>query len=137
MDELEADYGNVRAAVEWSRHGRSVRRDALLSGMLDLFIMLGQADGLRLAEQLLERCSLRDSNRVDVQISAGALEWFTGDSDGARRTLAEARRLSRKSASGHSKGGPDLRGLLRLFGGSVERARDHSRKLGGCIANWG
>ena len=126
VDELEADYGNVRAAVEWSAVADPCAGMRLLSGTLDLFMMLGQADGRRLAEQLLERCSLRDSNRADVQISAGALEWFTGDSDGARRTLAEARRLSQEVSERTLEGWARMfEGLVELFDGSVERAREH------------
>jgi DNA-binding CsgD family transcriptional regulator/tetratricopeptide (TPR) repeat protein len=126
VDELEADYGNVRAAVEWSAVADPCAGMRLLSGTLDLFMMLGQADGRRLAEQLLERCSLRDSNRADVQISAGALEWFTGDSDGARRTLAEARRLSEEVGQRTLEGWARMfEGLVELFDGSVERAREH------------
>jgi predicted ATPase/DNA-binding CsgD family transcriptional regulator len=126
VDELEADYGNVRAAVEWSAVADPCAGMRLLSGTLDLFMMLGQADGRRLAELLLERCSLRDSNRADVQISAGALEWFTGDSDGARRTLAEARRLSEEVGQRTLEGWARMfEGLVELFDGSVERAREH------------
>jgi predicted ATPase/DNA-binding CsgD family transcriptional regulator len=126
VDELEADYGNVRAAVEWSAVADPCAGMRLLSGTLDLFMMLGQADGRRLAEQLLERCSVRDSNRADVQISAGALEWFTGHSDGARRTLAEARRLSEEVSERTLEGWARMfEGLVELFDGSVERAREH------------
>ncbi len=94
VERLEADYGNVRAALEWAVVADPCAGVRFFSGMLDLFQILGQADGRRLAELALERCPARDRYRVDVQISAGALAWWTGDHEAARATLAEARELS-------------------------------------------
>jgi non-specific serine/threonine protein kinase len=126
VDELEADYGNVRAAVEWSAVADPCAGMRLLSGTLDLFMMLGVADGRRLAELLLERCSVRDGHRADVQISAGALAWWSGDWDAARRALAEARRLSAELGEQALEGWARIfEGLVELFEGSVGQAREH------------
>jgi hypothetical protein len=92
--------------------------------MLDLFLMLGQADGRRLADLLLDRCPACDRYRVDVQISAGALAWWTGDAEGARRSLAAGRRLATDLDERALEGwGRIFERLVDLFGGSVERAR--------------
>jgi predicted ATPase/DNA-binding CsgD family transcriptional regulator len=124
--DLEADYANVRAALEWSAKADACAGMRLLSGMLGLFQALGQADGRRLAELLLERCPVRDGNRVDVQISAGALAWWTGDHDAARRSLAEARRLSAELGERALEGWAwIIEGLVELFEGSVGLAREH------------
>jgi non-specific serine/threonine protein kinase len=92
--------------------------------MMDLFFVLGQADGRRLAEVLLERCPARDETRADVQISAGALCWWTGDPQAARAILAEARELSAELGDQALEGWAWIfEGLVEMFGGSVERAR--------------
>jgi hypothetical protein len=94
--------------------------------MLDLFQMLGQADGRRLAELVLERCSARDRYRADIQISAGALAFWTGDSDGATKALADARRLAAELGERVLEGWCRVfEGLVELFAGSAERAREH------------
>lgn len=124
VEELGPDYANVRAALEWAAVADPCAGMRLLSGMLDLFLMLGQADGRRLAELVLGRCPSRDRYRVDVQISAGALAWWTGDAEGARRTLADGRRLARELGERELEGwGRIFEGLVDLFGGAVERAR--------------
>jgi DNA-binding CsgD family transcriptional regulator/tetratricopeptide (TPR) repeat protein len=126
VEDLEPDYGNVRAALEWSAATDACAGMRLLSGTLDLFMMLGVADGRRLAEMLLERCPVRDGHRADVQISAGALAWWTGDWDAARRTLAEARRLSAELGEQALEGWARIfEGLVELFQGSVGQAREH------------
>lgn len=126
VDDLEADYGNVRAALEWAAGADPCAGARLLSAMLDLFLMLGQADGRRLAELVLERCPDRDRSRVDVQISAGGLAYWTGDAESARRTLAEARELSVELGEPVLEGWARFfEGLVEMFSGSVEPARKH------------
>jgi predicted ATPase/DNA-binding CsgD family transcriptional regulator len=126
VGQLELDYGNVRSALEWAADVDPCAGMQLFSGMLDLFLMLGQADGRRLAELMLERCPARDRRRVEVQISAGALAWFTGDHEAARRTLAEARELSVEVDERRLEGWARIfEGLVEMFGGSAEAAREH------------
>ena len=124
VDELEADYGNVRAALEWAVVADPCAGLRLLAAMMELFLVLGQADGRRLAEVVLERCPARDVDRVSVLISAGALAWWTGDPQAARRILAEARQLSAELGERALEGWAWIfEGLVEMFGGSPERAR--------------
>ena len=119
-----ADYGNVRAAVEWAAIADPCAGLRLLAAMMDLFLVLGQADGRSLAEVVLERCPARDVDRVNVQISAGALAWWTGDPQAARRMLAEARQLSAELGEQALEGWAWIfEGLVEMFGDSPERAR--------------
>jgi non-specific serine/threonine protein kinase len=135
VGQLEPDYGNIRAALEWAATADPCAALRLASGMLDLFLMLGQADGLRLAQLVLDRCPARDRDRVDVQISAGALAWLSGDPRAARQALAEARDLSVQEGEPALEGWAWIfEGLLEVFGGSIERARGHfeeARRLHG------
>lgn len=126
VDELEADYGNVRAALEWAAVADPCSAMRLLSGMLDLFIVFGQADGWRLAELVLERCPGRDRYRADTQISAGAFAFLAGDGQTARRALAQAIQLSAELGERALEGWARFfQGLVEVLGGSVDQARAH------------
>ncbi len=126
VERLTLDYGNVRSAAEWAAVADPCGGARLLSGTLDLFLMLGQADGRRLAEVMAERCPVHDGNWAELQISAGALAWFTGDAETAGRTLADARRLSADLGERALEGWARIfEGLVEVFGGSVVVARAH------------
>lgn len=126
VDAFEADYGNVRAAVEWAAGADPCSAMRLLSGMLDLFFTFGQADGRRLTELVLERCGARDRHRADAQISAGVFEFLAADLQAARHTLEGARRLCAELDDPGLEGWARFfRGLLEVLGGDGERARDH------------
>ena len=60
VNQLDDDYENVRAALEWAAASDPCAGARLLGGTRDLFFRFGQADGLRLARLLLERCPARD-----------------------------------------------------------------------------
>jgi predicted ATPase/DNA-binding CsgD family transcriptional regulator len=94
VNELDDDYENVRAALEWAVAWDPCSAVRLLGGTRDLFFRFGQADGRRLTQLALERCRVRDRHRVAAQVAAGQLALATGDPEAARRVLAEARELS-------------------------------------------
>jgi len=95
-NELEDDYENVRAALEWAAATEPCLGLPVLAGTRDLFYKFGQAEGFRLAQLLLERCPARDRYRVEAQIATGQLASATGDLPAAKSVLAEARELSRQ-----------------------------------------
>ena len=126
VNELDDDYENVRAAVEWAAATEPCAGLPVLAGTRDLFYKFGQAEGLRLAQLLLERCPTRDRHRVEAQIAAGQLANAMGDLMAARSILAEARELSQEV------GEPVLeawtcwfQGLAELVAGEPERGRAH------------
>ncbi|HEV2770056.1 MAG TPA: response regulator transcription factor [Solirubrobacteraceae bacterium] len=126
VNELDDDYENVRAAVAWAAAWDPCSAMRALAGTRDLFFRFGQADGLRLAELLLERCPARDRHRIEAQISAGQLAVSMGDRATARRALAEARELSAQL------GEPVLeawtrffQGLTETFAGAIGPGREH------------
>ncbi|MDQ3896455.1 MAG: NB-ARC domain-containing protein, partial [Actinomycetota bacterium] len=133
VDELEADYGNIRAALEWAAVADPCAGLRLLARMQDLFLVLGQADGRRLAGVVLERCPTRDRTRAHVQLCAGVLAWWTGDPDAARRILTETRDLGAELGEREIEGWAwAFEGLLEVFGGSPSRARrnfEEARRL--------
>jgi predicted ATPase/DNA-binding CsgD family transcriptional regulator len=94
VNELDDDYENVRAALEWAVASDPCSAVRLLGGTRDLFFRFGQADGWRLGQLALERCQVRDRHRVAAQVAAGQFANATGDTEAARSMLAEAHDLS-------------------------------------------
>jgi predicted ATPase/DNA-binding CsgD family transcriptional regulator len=126
VNELDDDYENIRAALEWAAVSDPCAAMRLLAGTRDLFFRFGQADGLRLAQLLLERCPVRDRHRVEAQISAGQLAASLGDRGAARSVLAQARELSAELDE------PVLeawtwffQGLTETFAGAIGPGREH------------
>jgi predicted ATPase/DNA-binding CsgD family transcriptional regulator len=122
---LAADYENVRAALEWAVASDPCSSFDLLARTKDLFMMLRQADGLRLARLALERCPAPNRERIVVQVTAGVLSILFGDADAARETLKQARELSSELRE------PALEAWSLFFGGlteMLEGAQDPARK---------
>jgi non-specific serine/threonine protein kinase len=114
VNELDEDYENVRAALEWAVVADPCAGVRALVGTRDLFQRFGQRDGWRLARVLLERCPHMDRHRVEAQIAAGQLLTTMGDVDAARHVLAEARSLNAQL------GEPVLEAWTRFFQGLTE-----------------
>jgi non-specific serine/threonine protein kinase len=93
INELDDDFENVRATLEWAVRADPCTGLRVLAGMRDLFYKFGQTDGLRLVQLLLERCPSRNRGRARALIAAGELANTTGDFSAARIFLAEGHRL--------------------------------------------
>jgi predicted ATPase/DNA-binding CsgD family transcriptional regulator len=126
VNELNDDYENVRAALEWAVASDPCSGLRPLAGARDLFFRFGQAEGFRIAGLLLERCQTRDRHRAEAQITAGQLAMALGDSRAARTLLAEARELSAELDE------PVLQawacffqGLNETLAGEIEAGRAH------------
>jgi predicted ATPase/DNA-binding CsgD family transcriptional regulator len=91
LNERREDYENVRAALEWASESDPCAGVVLFAAARDLFQMLGQADGRRIAQVLLERCPNRNRSRVEVLITAGILAMASANADAARALQREAR----------------------------------------------
>jgi serine/threonine-protein kinase PknK len=114
VNELDDDYENVRAALEWAASSDPCAGVRALVGTRDLFQRFGQRDGLRLARLLLEQCPARDRYRVEAHIAAGQLAASRGDVETARRLLAQARQLNA------DVGEPVLEAWTHFFQGLTE-----------------
>jgi non-specific serine/threonine protein kinase len=112
--ELADNYQNVRAALEWAVASNSCEARAAFFAARDLFLLLGQADGQRIAEELLVRCATRDRRRAEIQVTAGMLAMMTVDIASARAALAGARELSIELDE------PALQGWAAFFEGLTE-----------------
>jgi predicted ATPase/DNA-binding NarL/FixJ family response regulator len=126
VNELVDDYENIRAALELAAASDPCSALRLLAGTRDLFFRFGQADGIRLAHLLLERCPVRDRYRVAAQIAAGQLATATGDAEAARTITASARELSEELDE------PVLEAWARFFQGwadtmlaALDNGREH------------
>jgi predicted ATPase len=126
VNELDDDYENIRAALEWAAARDPCSAMRLLGGTRDLFFRFGQADGLRLARMVLERCPTRDRHRVEAQISAGQLAISMGDYQAAGSVLAEARELSAELHEPvHEASTRFFQGLADTLAGAIEPGREH------------
>jgi predicted ATPase len=114
LDDREDDYENVRAALEWAAESDPCAGARLFAAIRDLFILLGQADGRRIAQLLLERCPRRDRSRVEVLITAGLLSMLTANVQAARALLMEARELGAELPE------PQLEGYAAFFHGLTD-----------------
>ncbi len=94
VNDLDDDYENVRAALEWAAVADPCAGVRVLAGTRDLFYKFGQSDGFQLAQRLLGCCPTRDRYRTAVLIAAGELASAVGESTVARALLAEGRELS-------------------------------------------
>ena len=90
LEEWAADYGNVRAALEWAVASEPCVAMRMLAETKDLFFILGQADGNRLAELVLQRCSERNRYRAEVMIAAGHFAFLLGDVPAAAGLMTQA-----------------------------------------------
>ncbi|HEV2058643.1 MAG TPA: LuxR C-terminal-related transcriptional regulator [Solirubrobacteraceae bacterium] len=124
ISERRDDYENVRAALEWAIDSDACEARSLFSGTQDLFMLLGHADGLRLAQLLLDRCPAQDRLRVEVLISAGLLAILIADTEAAARMLTEARELSAELEERALEGWARFfLGLGETFVGAIEPGR--------------
>jgi predicted ATPase/DNA-binding CsgD family transcriptional regulator len=114
LNERREDYENVRAALEWAAESDPCAGLALFAAARELFQMLGQADGRRIAQVLLERCPARDRSRVEVLVTAGILAMATAKADSALALQSEARQLSA------ALGEPELEGYAALYHGLTQ-----------------
>jgi len=123
--DLADDYENVRAALERSVITDPCAAMRLFAATRDLFFLFGLVDGRRIAELVLDRCELRDRNRIDTQITAGYLAVQTGDAAGAIGLFDEAQKLSAElDAPAHEGWALFFRGGLEVLTGAAA-ARKH------------
>jgi predicted ATPase/DNA-binding NarL/FixJ family response regulator len=124
--DLAEDYENVRAALERSATTDPCAAMRLFAGTRDLFFLFGLVDGRRIAELVLERCELRDRNRIDTQLTAGYLAVQTGDAAEAIALFDEAWKLSVElDEPAHEGWALFFRGGLEVLTGATAAARMH------------
>ena len=114
LNERREDYENVRAALEWAADSDPCAGLALFAAARELFQMLGQADGRRIAQVLLERRPAQDRSRVEVLATAGILAMATAKADMVLAWQSEARQLSA------ALGEPELEGYAAFYHGLTQ-----------------
>jgi DNA-binding CsgD family transcriptional regulator len=124
LEQWAADYGNVRAALEWAAASDPCAAMHLLAETKDLFFTLGQADGSRLAELILQRCPEQNRDRAWVMAAAGQLAFLLGDVPASDGLLTKAAEMG--VALGERKVEATARlflGLHQAFVGAPNKAR--------------
>jgi predicted ATPase/DNA-binding CsgD family transcriptional regulator len=126
LEQWAADYGNVRAALEWAAASEPCAGLRMLAEMKDLFFILGQADGSRLAEMILERCPERNRHRAWVMIAASHFAFLLGEIPGAARLMTKAIDLSVELGERAAESAAHtFLGVQQTFAGAPDEARDH------------
>jgi predicted ATPase len=126
VNQLDDDYENVRAALEWSVDADPCAGTRVMGAVRDLFFRFGQADGARLAPRLLERCDDQDGYRVETQIAAAQLAAMLGDFAEADRILGQARELSTRLEDRLLEAWTRFfQGLGATLSGAVDTGREH------------
>jgi predicted ATPase/DNA-binding CsgD family transcriptional regulator len=126
LEQWAADYGNVRAALEWAAASEPCVAMRMLAKTKDLFFILGQADGSQLAELVLRQCPERNRDRAWVMAAAGQFAFLLGDVTTAAGLLTKAAELSvelgerRVEATART-----FLGLHQVFAGAPDQARGH------------
>jgi DNA-binding CsgD family transcriptional regulator len=124
LEEWAADYGNVRAALEWATASDPCVAMRLLAETQDLFFTLGQADGSQLAELILQRCLERNRDRAWVMAAAGQFAFLLGDVPAAVGLLTGAAEMSVELGEHRAEGTARLfLGIHQVFAGSPDKAR--------------
>lgn len=126
LEERAADYGNLRAAVEWGAASQPCVAMRLLVETKDLFFMLGQADGSRLAGLVLQRCPERNRHRAEAKIAAGHFAFLLGDVPAAIGLMTEAAEMSVELGERAVEGSAHwFLGLHQMFAGAQAEGRRH------------
>ncbi|MET0163979.1 MAG: LuxR C-terminal-related transcriptional regulator, partial [Vicinamibacterales bacterium] len=126
LDRWAADYGNVRAALEWAAASEPCGAMRLLAETKDLFFVLGQADGSRLAETILQRCPERNRHRAWVLIAASHLAFQLGNMADAPGLMTQAVELSVDLGERMAEStAHQFLGLQQALAGASDTARDH------------
>jgi len=126
VTKLHDDYENVRTALKLAAARDPCAALDLLAGMKDLFLLLGQGDGRRLAQVLLERCPRHDRTWAEVEISAGILAMLAGDGEAAMSVLTEASKLTAEIGERTLEGWACFGlGLTQTLAGAIEPGRAH------------
>jgi predicted ATPase/DNA-binding NarL/FixJ family response regulator len=126
LEQWAVNYGNVRAALEWAAASEPCAGLRMLAETKDLFFILGQADGSRLAETVLQRCPERNSDRAWVMMAAGHLAFQLGKGPDAAGLMTRAAELSVELGEPAAESAAHVfLGLQHMFVGAADKARDH------------
>jgi len=126
LEQWSADYGNVRAALEWAAISEPCVAMHLLAKTKDLFFVLGQADGSRLADLVLRRCPERSRDKAWVTAAAGQLAFLLGDVPASVGLLTKAAQMGVELGERQVEAtARTFLGLHQVFAGDTDRARGH------------
>jgi len=98
VHQLDNDYDNLRAALDWSITAHPGAGLRLVAATRDLWLRMGESEGWRLARRLLEVSPARDRDRAGALIAAGHMALTHMRHEEAQRLLREARELSAELA---------------------------------------
>ena len=90
LHRLDRDLDNLRAALEWCRRSDACAGVRLVAATREVWFRLGQAEGLRAARELIERCTEENDATPWALLAAGNLALTQLQHEEARRYLDRA-----------------------------------------------
>lgn len=94
LGELELDYDDLRAALEWSRTADPAAGLRLAGAMREVWYRHGLNEGRAWLAELLARCQTGSPSRARALLAAGYVAMSSQSHDEARELLARSRELS-------------------------------------------
>jgi predicted ATPase/DNA-binding CsgD family transcriptional regulator len=104
LHRLDSDLDNLRTALDWSLQSDPCAGVRLIAATREIWFRFGQAEGLRAARQLLERCPDRNEATAWALLTAGNLALTQLQHQDARNYLETAAQI------GTEVGAPAVRG---------------------------
>lgn len=104
LHRLDTDLDNLRAALDWAIQSDPCAGVRLIAATREIWFRFGQAEGLRAARQLLDRCSDRNEATAFALLTAGNLALTQLQHEDAREYLEAAAQI------GTEVGAPAVRG---------------------------
>lgn len=125
LDRLEAEYGNLRAALEWTQPAEA--RLQFAAALIWFWYLRGYwREGRRWLEEALAQSAANTPDRAKALFGAGGFAWFMGDLPAARSHLEESVALWRTLGDTGGLAYPlAILGLMALFQSNPVQARAH------------
>ena len=103
LSELELDYDDLRAALEWSRMADPEAGLRLAGAMREVWYRHGLNEGRAWLAELLDRCRTGSHSRARALLAAGYIAMSSQAHHEARELLTRSRELSAELGDTHSE----------------------------------
>jgi predicted ATPase/DNA-binding CsgD family transcriptional regulator len=130
LRELELDYDDLRAALEWSRTADPEAGLRLAGAMREVWYRHGLNEGRAWLQEFLDRCPAGSHSRARALLAAGYVAMSSQAHHEARELLARSRELSAELSDAHGEAmAAHALGVSATLSGSAAARGDLERGL--------